>query len=117
LRADFFPEGKAVRNLSIKAEVENIFTQNDAFTAYDTETSTRGYSLLNAGLSADIVSNKKVIASIFLNALNITDVSYQNHLSRLKYSAENIITGRRGVFGMGRNFSVKINIPISFIDN
>ena len=117
LRADFFPEGKALRNLSIKAEVENIFSQNDAFTAYDTETSTRGYSLLNAGLSADIVSNKKVIASIFLNALNITDVSYQNHLSRLKYSAENIITGRRGVFGMGRNFSVKINIPISFIDN
>jgi iron complex outermembrane receptor protein len=46
--------------------------------------------------------------------LNITDIAYQNHLSRLKYTAENVVTGRTGVFNMGRNFSIKLNIPLSF---
>lgn len=118
LRADFFPEGRFIRNFSVKAEIDNTFSQGRAFTAYDTETDTRGYTLVNAGISTDIMSKKnKVIASIFLNALNIGDVAYQNHLSRLKYSAENMVTGRRGVFNMGRNYSIKLNIPITFMEN
>ena len=40
-------------------------------------------------------------------------VAYQNHLSRLKYAAENIATGRNGVFNMSRNFSIKVNIPFN----
>jgi iron complex outermembrane receptor protein len=60
--------------------------------------------------------NKKgsTLFSISLSALNITDIAYQNHLSRLKYTAENVVTGRTGVFNMGRNFSIKLNIPLSF---
>jgi prolyl-tRNA synthetase len=42
------------------------------------------------------------------------DISYQNHLSRLKYASENLATGRMGVFNMGRNFSIKLNFPLSF---
>ena len=42
------------------------------------------------------------------------DVAYQNHLSRLKYAAVNNVTGRQGVFNMGRNFSVKVNVPLEW---
>jgi iron complex outermembrane receptor protein len=55
------------------------------------------------------------LASIFIGANNITDVAYQNHLSRLKYTAENMLTGRTGVFNMGRDFSFKLNIPIDAV--
>ena len=118
IRGDFFSEGKFIRNFSVKAEMDNTFAQNNAFTAYDTETPTGGYTLFNAGIGADIMSGKnKLLASIYLNALNIGDVAYQNHLSRLKYADENIITGRRGVYNMGRNFSIKLNIPLAFTQN
>jgi iron complex outermembrane receptor protein len=42
-------------------------------------------------------------------------VAYQNHLSRLKYTADNLVTGRPGVFGVGRNFSVKLNVPFDLL--
>jgi iron complex outermembrane receptor protein len=42
---------------------------------------------------------------------NIADVAYQHHLNRLKYGPTNEATGRMGVFNMGRNYSLKINIP------
>jgi iron complex outermembrane receptor protein len=41
-------------------------------------------------------------------------VAYQNHLSRLKYTDINPVTGREGVFNMGRNFVMKLNIPLGF---
>jgi len=43
---------------------------------------------------------------------NLTDVCYQDHLNRLKYADVNVLTGRRGVFNMGRNVVLKISIPI-----
>ncbi|MBC7829363.1 MAG: TonB-dependent receptor [Chitinophagaceae bacterium] len=118
IRADFFQQGKFIRNLSLKAELDNTFRQSNAFTGYNTETETGAYTLFNAGIGTDIMTKKnKVVASIYLNALNIGDVAYQNHLSRLKYAAGNIVTGRNGVYNMGRNFSVKVNIPLSFTPN
>jgi iron complex outermembrane receptor protein len=45
---------------------------------------------------------------------NIGDVSYQNHLSRLKYTAENVVTGRVGVFNMGRNFVARLIVPLEW---
>ncbi|MGZ5135293.1 MAG: TonB-dependent receptor, partial [Flavitalea sp.] len=117
VRADFLDEGKLIRNLSLKVQMDNTFAQNNAFTAYDTETATKGYTLFNAGIGGDIVSKNKVLASLYFNVLNIGDVAYQNHLSRLKYAAENLRTGRQGIYNMGRNFSIKLNIPLSFSKN
>jgi iron complex outermembrane receptor protein len=48
--------------------------------------------------------------SIYLLGNNLTDVAYQNHLSRLKYTDENPVSGRVGVFNMGRNLMVKLNV-------
>jgi len=114
LRADLLEKGKGIRNLSLTFEVDANFAQNAAFTAYQTETPTPGYTLLNAGLSADIVAKEHTLMRIYVNALNLADVAYQSHLSRLKYTDENDVTGRRGVFAMGRNFSIKVNVPLSW---
>lgn len=115
LRSNFDHLKGAVHNFYVKLELDNTFTQNKIFTAYDTETKTKGYSLLNLGLGADFVNKKEQpLFSLSCSVLNITDVAYQNHLSRLKYAAENLATGRTGVFNMGRNFSIKLNVPLSF---
>ncbi|HEX7846375.1 MAG TPA: TonB-dependent receptor, partial [Chitinophagaceae bacterium] len=115
LRANFNKAGKSFSNLYVKLEADNMFDQDKAFTGYNTETSTKGYTLLNAGLGSDILGkNKKTLLSVYLALNNLTDKAYQNHLSRLKYAAENMVTGRTGVFNMGRNFSIKLNIPLEF---
>ncbi len=114
VKAELFKKGKTIRNFYLKAELDNTFAQNNPFTGFDTETSTPGYSLFNAGFGTDVAGNGKTLFSLFFTANNITDVAYQNHLSRLKYAPENLVTGRTGVFNMGRNFSVKLNVPLSF---
>lgn len=114
LRAELMSTGKTLRNLSLYFEADHTFNQNHPFTAYGTETATPGYTLLNAGISANINSKSKTLFSVYLLANNLSDVAYQNHLSRLKYTDVNPLTGRQGVFNMGRSFSVKLNIPLSF---
>lgn len=114
LRCNFNKRSTGIVNFYAKLELDNTFTQSNIFTAYNTETPTAGYSLLNAGVGADFVSKKgNTVFSLHISGNNITDVAYQNHLSRLKYAAENIVTGRTGVFNMGRNFGIRLNIPLS----
>lgn len=116
LKGEFKKSGRSLRNLYVKLEADNTFAQNNPFTGFGTETKTNGYTLLNAGTGADIVNNKKkTICSIHLAVSNIGDVAWQSHLSRLKYTDENMVTGRMGVFNTGRNFSVKLNIPLDFV--
>lgn len=114
IRVNFLKIGKPLRNVYIKLGMDKTFDQSKPFIAYDTETKTNGYTLLNAGFGADINSKNKTIVSIHFGALNLTDAAYQSHLSRLKYTADNLVTGRSGVFNAGRNFSIKLNIPFSF---
>ena len=114
LRADFKKPGKRFANAYVMIETDNNLKQENAFYAYNTETATPAYTLFNASVGADVQKKKKTIFSLHLALNNITDKSYQNHLSRLKYTAMNEVTGRQGVFNMGRNFSVKLNIPLSF---
>ena len=66
------------------------------------------------GLSAgtDLVIRGKTRASVRIVVDNLLDVAYQNHLSRLKYADENSVTGRVGVFDMGRNVTLKLTAPI-----
>jgi iron complex outermembrane recepter protein len=115
LRATFKKAGKSLQNFYMKAGVDKIFNQKKPFTGYGTETATSGYVLLNAGAGTDIVKKTKTLFSLYVSVSNITDVAYQNHLSRLKYTADNLVTGRSGVFGVGRNFSVKLNVPLNLM--
>lgn len=96
-------------------ETDKTFSQNNPFTGFDTETATPGFTLLNAGFGSEIFGrNKKSIFSIHFALNNIGNAAYQNHLSRLKYTDINMVTGRTGVFNTGRNFSVKLNVPLNF---
>jgi iron complex outermembrane receptor protein len=113
-KGSFNKLARHVRNFYVKFEIDNTFRKKNVFTVYNTETQTPGYTLLNAGIGADIVNRKnQTLFSLGISALNMGDVAYQNHLSRLKYAEENLATRRRGVFNMGRNFSIKLNIPLS----
>ncbi len=116
VRADFKKINTVLTGFYIKLELDNNFAQNNPFTAYNTETATAGYTLLHAGIGTNVTGKKgQTLFSINLSANNITDVAYQSHLSRLKYAAQNLATGRNGVYNMGRNFSVKLNVPLSMM--
>ena len=115
LKGNFLPKGKSLRNLYLSIESDYTFKQNDPFTGYNTETATGDYWLVNASVGSDIVNKKgKTIFSVHFSGMNLGDVAYQNHLSRLKYTDINNVTGRTGVFNMGRNFGVKVNVPMDF---
>ncbi|MDP4267787.1 MAG: TonB-dependent receptor [Bacteroidota bacterium] len=114
LRAETRHLSKHLHNPYIKFELENYFRQNKYFSAYNTETATPAYTLINVGAGSDLVLKDKIICSIYLSINNLTDVAYQSHLSRLKYAPENFITGRTGIYNMGRDISIKLNFPFNF---
>ncbi len=111
VRADL-GQNKWFKSAYLKIQLDNTFRQDHAFTGYNTETVTPGYSLLNLGIGTDIHIKGKSRFSVYLAGNNLTDQAYQSHLSRLKYTDVNEVTGRTGVFNMGRNFNVKVNVPI-----
>ncbi len=102
------------KNNYISLQLDNVSSQNNPFTGYHTETETPGYTLVNVGMGTHIKHNGKQVCSLTLVAQNLGDVAYQNHLSRLKYTDQNMSTGRMGVYNMGRNFSFKLNVPLVF---
>ena len=114
LRGEFPKQLHPFDNLYVKAEMELVANQNKAFTGFDTETSTTGYSLFNVGFGTDLVLKERKVCQLIVSLNNIGDVSFQSHLSRLKYTAENVVTGRTGVFNMGRNFVAKIIVPLEW---
>jgi iron complex outermembrane receptor protein len=113
LKGSFLTKGQFVRNLYASIESDYTFKQNHPFTAFNTETETKSYMLINASLGTDITNKGKTLFTLHLAANNLADVAYQNHLSRLKYTSINNVTGRQGVYNMGRNFSVKLKVPLS----
>jgi iron complex outermembrane recepter protein len=113
IRGDFRKIGKHLGRSYVKVEVDHFFKQDRFYSENNTETVTPGYTLLSAGVGTDLQRNGKPLISLYFSAANLLDSGYQNHLSRLKYAPYNVATGRQGVFGMGRNFMVKLVIPFS----
>lgn len=114
LRADKMKIGKVFANAFLKIGIDNYLNQNHFYAAFGTETATKGYTLLNIGIGTDVVSRSRSLFTILVTANNLTDVAYQSHLSRLKYGPVNNVTGRTGVYNMGRNISFKLLVPIDF---
>lgn len=115
LRGDFLKRGDhLIKQLSVHLDADINFAEKHPFTGYDTETATDGYVLWNAGVNFDLERKSKTMATIYFMVNNFTDVAYQNHLSRLKYTDENLLTGRMGVFNQGRNFSIKLLVPLQW---
>lgn len=112
VRYEFICGGRTFDNLFLKFAVDCNLRQNHFYAANDTETATPSYTLLNLYAGTDIKSHGKRLLSIYLSGENLTNRAYQSHLSRLKYLDRNMVTGRTGVYNMGRNFSVKVVVPI-----
>ena len=111
IKAQFKTLGKSLSNTYVKFGIDYFFAQGQFFSANGTETRTSAYTLLSAGIGANIKAFKrKDFMGLYISGENLADVSYQNHLSRLKYAPENLATGRVGVFNTGRNVSVKLKI-------
>ena len=105
--------GIALNNLYIAASLDSYLKQTHIYRADDTETKTPGYALLNLSAGTDIQFNGKKLAELYVTADNLLNKAYQNHLSRLKYTDENVVTGRRGIYNMGRNITFKVVVPIT----
>jgi iron complex outermembrane receptor protein len=128
LRADFKELNSFLKNVFFKTEVEYNFPQNNFLKAFGTETATPDYALLNIGLGFDVTRERELstdneirplivrketqkLFSVNFIVNNVLDRAYQNHLSRLKYAPENPVSSRRGIFNMGRNFVIRVNVP------
>jgi iron complex outermembrane receptor protein len=95
-----------------------LFTPETAQEALASTEATAGYTIFNAGCGGDILSaagNK--ICSVYFICNNLFNTAYMDYMSRFKYYPVDPVTGRVGVFNMGRNLSLKIIIPIDFTSN
>ena len=108
----FFPLGRKSRitHLFVAAGLELNFRQNHVYEANETETATPSYTLFNISAGTDISVHGTHCATLSLAVQNLFNRAYQNHLSRLKYAAVNPVTGRTGVFNMGRNIAINLSV-------
>lgn len=114
LRADLRKPLGAFANIFVKLGMQVYAAQDRFFAAYGTETRTPGYTLIDAGLGADVVNKKgTTLFSISILGTNLGDVAYQSNMNRLKYFDDYPVngTGRSGIYNMGRNISLKLVVP------
>jgi iron complex outermembrane receptor protein len=104
-----------LNNLYVAVGLDCYLKQTHIYRADATETETPGYALLSLSAGSDIQVKGKKIVELYVTADNLLDTAYQNHLSRLKYADENKVTGRRGVYNMGRNITFKVVMPIQIM--
>jgi iron complex outermembrane receptor protein len=97
-------------SITPRIEVDVTGTQNRYLGLANTETQTKGYGLLNVGVSTEVASSKKNTLNIYFQVNNLLNTSYQSNMSRLKYFEYYAQTpnSQRGIYGMGRNISVKL---------
>lgn len=118
LRADFKKIGSHLSKFYVSIDVSHTFQQSEVLSAFGTETPTSAYTLFNAGIGTNIINSKgNKLFSLSFAGNNLFDIAYQSHLSRLKYAPENLANGRTGVFNMGRNFSIRLVVPLTIKEN
>jgi len=117
LRANIKKAGNLFANAFVKVQFEIYAKQDRVYLENNTETPTAGYQLFNAGFGTDVLSKKgKPMFTISILGNNLFDVAYQSGLNRLKYFEPypDNFTGHNGIYNMGRNFSLRVNVPVSF---
>ena len=117
LRANIKNIFSFIGNAFVKMQLECYATQKRAYLDAGTESPTPGYQLFNAGFGGDILNKKgKPVLTVAFLGNNLFDLAYQSHLNRLKYFEQYPDDPRphHGIYNMGRNFSIKISVPLSF---
>ncbi len=122
VRFDFDSKSLNIKHGFLKLQMEYYASQNRVYFEDGTETPTPCYTFFNAGVGGNFVNKQnKTICSVYLITNNIFDVTYWDHLSRLKYFYGNYQNPsatdnprEHGIYGMGRNISFKIDFPLSY---
>ncbi|HEY1872395.1 MAG TPA: TonB-dependent receptor, partial [Chitinophagaceae bacterium] len=123
LRFEFNDKLAHIMKAFVKTQLEYYATQNRVYSEFNTETPTKGYVLVNAGVGGTITDKEgKSIFSVYIMGNNLLNDAYQDHLSRLKYfiwqSPSGYMipspNGGYGIYNMGRNISFKIDVPLNF---
>ncbi len=112
LKYEITHDGEVLNNAYVAARIDWYLKQDHFYAAYNTETMTPSYLLLGLSVGTDVLVKGKKVAELSVIVDNLTDVCYQDHLNRLKYADFNVVTGRQGVFNMGRNIVFKLTVPI-----
>lgn len=117
LRANIKRISRTFQNAFFKIQAAIFAAQNRAYLAYNTETPTPGYTLINLGMGTGILNKSGVTlfnVSLFIN--NLFNVAYQDHLSRLKYMEPypNDPRGHLGIYNMGRNLGIRVIVPFQW---
>lgn len=113
LRFTFKRPASFLHNAYVFIGLNNFFEQTRVYYKYGFESPTPGYTLLNGGFGSDVYIKKNKLLSFYISGNNLTDKAYQSNMSRLKYADENNVTGRTGVYNMGRNFTFKVVLPFN----
>jgi iron complex outermembrane receptor protein len=121
VRYDFNIKQAHITHAFVKAEMDYFASQNRIFSAYGTETPTPGYTLFGLGAGAGFANKKgNTMFSIYVLANNIFNIVYWDNLSRLKYfygdlqnPGPNDNPQEHGIYNMGRNISIKLDVPIN----
>ena len=111
LRYDLLENSNLFSKTFLKLQLQYTATQNRVYSYDDTETATKGYSLINLGFGTSLKDrNGSNIVDVYFLANNLFDVAYQDHLSRLKYFEQysSSPNGHLGIYNMGRNISFKL---------
>jgi len=101
------PDLKGLKNSYFSVALNNVFKQDriDEF-----ETSTSGYSLVNAGLGTTFVLGSQPVR-VNVSANNLFDKAYYDHLSRFKPGRLDESDLNAGYYNQGRNISVGLYLP------
>ncbi|MBE7178678.1 MAG: TonB-dependent receptor, partial [Mucilaginibacter polytrichastri] len=104
----FEPKVKGLQGTYISVSLSNFFKQNriDEF-----ETTTPGYSLLGAGIGTTFMINKQPV-KLYVAGSNLLDKKYYDHLSRFKPGRFSEEDPALGVYNIGRNITVGVNMPL-----
>ncbi len=105
-------ECRALRSLVhpfVSVGVEHTWPQNHYLAYADTETPTAAYTLLSASIGTGLRIRGRERVRLTLVGNNLTNCAYQSHLSRLKYAGAD-----GGLCNMGRNVSIKVNVPFAW---
>jgi len=110
----FMPADKIVATATFIFTDAGIFTNNSCYARLRTyleqtevaenETTTPGYSLVDVGIGTTFMIGSTPL-NVTLNGTNIFNEVYINNLSLLK---------PLGVYGIGRNISLALNVPVAF---
>ncbi len=114
LKYEIIHNGRIFNNTYVAFGIDCNLKQSHVYLADGTETPTPAYTLLHLSAGTDIMIGGKRRFSLYLNADNLTNKAYQNHLSRLKYVELDNGSQHNSVYNMGRNITLKLVIPLSW---